>query len=138
MQESLAQSDSESDSESDSAQSRRISRDIRSGKKRMSLLTGEVYDVPRLEEHENGYYDLGCGHEPWASDTPPRGVRRHFFQGGARWDPASHQIVMERGRAGLSNGTLDIGKLMVNGGRDEETASDPGDEMDVDSEDVRV
>ena len=45
---------------------------------------------------------------------------------------------MERGRAGLSNGTLDIGKLMVNGGRDEETASDPGDEMDVDSEDVRV
>ncbi|TBU32316.1 histone deacetylase RPD3 [Dichomitus squalens] len=138
MQESMARSESESDSESDTARPRTRSRDIRSGKKRMSLLTGEIYDVPRLEERENGYYDLGCGHEPWANDAPARGVRRHFFQGGARWDPASHQIVMERERAGLSNGQVNVGRLMANGGREEEAASDPGDEMDVDSEDVQV
>nr|VWO98642.1 H15 domain-containing protein [Ganoderma boninense] len=140
LDEQLApQSESESDSESDSSYSRTRSRNTRSGKKRMSLLTGEIYDVPRLEERENGYFDLGCGHEPWANDTPSRGVRRHFFQGTARWDPASHQIVMERERAGVCDPRVDIGAVMLNGGRGEDdTASDPdlGDEMEVDSEDA--
>ncbi len=140
LQDTLAQSESESesDSESDSSYSRTRSRNTRSGKKRMSLLTGEVYDVPRLEERENGYFDLGCGHEPWANDTPALGVRRHFFQGAARWDPASHQIIVERERAGVCDPKFDIGRVMLNGGMEEETVSDldPGDEMDVDSEEV--
>ena len=139
LQDTLAQSEAESESESDSSYSRTRSRNTRSGKKRMSLLTGEVYDVPLLEEHENGYFDLGCGHEPWANDTPTRGARRHFFQGAARWDPTSHQIIMERERAGVCDPKIDISAVMLDGGRvEDDTASDPdpGDEMEVDSEDV--
>lgn len=93
--------------------------------------------MPRLEERENGYFDLGCGHEPWANDTPTRGIRRHFFQGAARWDPASHQI-MESERAGVFRPKIDVASAMLNGGREEEIVSepDPGDEMDVDKEDT--
>ena len=145
MQETMAQpesgSDSEEEEESDASGSRtrtrsRSRRNIRSGKKRMSLLTGETFDVPRLEEHENGYYDLGCGHEPWANgDAVGRGTRRHFFRGGARWDPALQQVVLERERAGAPNGTLNVSKAMAAGRPEEEPYEPPEDEMDVDIKD---
>ena len=109
-------------------------RSVRNGRKRMSLLTGETFDVPRLEERDNGYYDLGCGHEPWANDLPPRGVRRRFFQGPCHWDDKLHQVVLERQRAGADDGAANIGDVMSNGGREE--GQDSSESMDVDSEDI--
>ncbi|RDX48309.1 histone deacetylase RPD3 [Lentinus brumalis] len=146
LQESMAQPESESESEGEESEapttrtrsrSRRAqSHNVRSGKKRMSLLTGEYYDDPRLEERENGYYDLGCGHEPWAnSDSVTRGTRRHFFGGAARWDSALQQVILERERAGVQNGTFDLSQAMAAGRQDEELFEPPEDEMDVDIKD---
>ncbi|KAI0747951.1 histone deacetylase RPD3 [Daedaleopsis nitida] len=135
-------SPSSSDDESDSSavrtrsRSRRAgSRVTRNGKKRMSLLTGGYYDESRLEERENGYYDLGCGDEPWAAASSDRGVRRHFFGGAARWDTVLRQIVLERERSGAPDVSVDVGKLMAVGGRAEGEPSSSDaveDEMDVD------
>ncbi|RPD65961.1 histone deacetylase RPD3 [Lentinus tigrinus ALCF2SS1-7] len=138
LQESMAEPESQSESEdeeSDASATRprsRSRRNIRSGKQRMSLLTGEYFDVPRLEECENGYYDLGCGHEPWTNGGVVRGTRRHFFHGAARWDSALQQVILERERAGVQNGIFDLSKAMAAGPRDEEPFEPPEDEMDVD------
>ena len=143
LQETLApQSDSESDEEDDepdafAPRARSHPARVRGGKTRMSLLTGELFDVPRLEERDNGYYDLGCGHEPWAGDTPARGARRHFFRGASRWDAALQQVLLERERAGVVSGAADIGALMMDGGREDgQTSPEAGEEMDVDPEDI--
>ncbi|KAI0361912.1 histone deacetylase RPD3 [Trametes cingulata] len=139
LQEKAAQSDSDSEYDSDTSlartRSRGHSRNVRGGKKRMSLLTGEYYDVPRLEEGGNGYYDLGCGHEPWAlNDLPALGTKRRFFQSASRWDPALERVLAERERAGARNGRVDVGALMVNGGAEQDRSTDVGDEMEVDTE----
>ena len=105
----ISESDSESDEEDDEPDAfapRAGSHParVRGGKTRMSLLTGEYFDVPRLEEGGNGYYDLGCGHEPWASDASDaggQGMRRHFFQGAAHWDSVLQQVILERKRSGM-------------------------------------
>ncbi|KAI0670551.1 histone deacetylase RPD3 [Trametes maxima] len=138
LQEQTAPSDSESEYDSDTSLARMHARSgsqrPRSGKKRMSLLTGECFDVPRLEEGGNGYYDLGCGHEPWSpSDLPALGTRRHFFQGGARWESALDRVTVERERAGMRNGRIDLGLLMA-AAAEQERSSELGDEMDVDTE----
>lgn len=158
LQESTAQSSSDSedndeDEESDTSASRSGSRrgsrrsgrrSVRSGKTRMSLLTGEVFDVPdvpRLEERANGYFDLGCGHEPWAAavDASVRGARRHFFHGASRWDADLQEVVLlERQRSGLDATTLDIAALMAHSAEDDwhRDSSEPADEMEVDSDDA--
>ncbi|OSD02902.1 histone deacetylase RPD3 [Trametes coccinea BRFM310] len=138
LQERAAESDSDSDYDSDTSlaqtRTRGGSRSVRSGKQRMSLLTGEYYDVPRLEENGNGYYDLGCGHEPWAqNDLPGLGVRRRFFHSGSRWDSALEKVALERERAGVRNGRVDVGALMAVGGAEQDRMTDP-EEMDVDTE----
>ena len=147
LQESAAQSDSESDSEpdSDDMSSRgRPRRSVRSGKThtRMSLLTGLPFETPspsprQSDDHADGYFDLGCGHEPWAngSDTPSRNGRRRFFDVGGRWDTVLRKVVLERQGAGADDGTIDIGALMANGGRETRgDSSEPCDEMDVDTD----
>ncbi|KAI0637141.1 histone deacetylase RPD3 [Trametes polyzona] len=139
LQENAAQSESESDPEpepeydSDASLARAASRAPRRGKKRMSLLTGECFDVPRLEEGGHGYYDLGCGHAP--ADTPAPGARRRFFQGPpARWESAIDRALAERERAGYRNGRVDVGTVMMNGGMERDRSTDYGEEMDVDTE----
>ncbi|KAI8998802.1 histone deacetylase RPD3 [Trametes punicea] len=138
LQERAAQSDSESDYDSDASlartRTRGSSRNIRSGKTRMSLLTGEYFDVPRLEEGGNGYYDLGCGHEPWAqNDLPALGMKRRFFQSAARWESALDKVPLERERSGLRNGRMDVGTLMIQGGVDQDQTVD-SEEVDMDTE----
>ncbi|KAI0781111.1 histone deacetylase RPD3 [Trametes elegans] len=144
LQETVAHSDSESEYDSDTSLARATTRASaarapRRGKKRMSLLTGEYFDVPRLEEGGDGYYDLGCGHEPWAPhDLPGPGARRHFFQSAARWESALEKALAERERAGYRPGRTDVGALMVNGGGISANGSSDYDqaseEMDVDTE----
>ncbi len=132
--------DSEDEAESDVSATRTRAADSRNihrgGKKRMSLLTGECYDVPRLEERENGYFDLGCGNEPWANDEAigRSSTRRHFFPGAARWGSLLQQVVLERERAGVQNGIVGLIKLMTENTRRSEVApSDPmEEEMEVD------
>ncbi|KAI0831124.1 histone deacetylase RPD3 [Trametes gibbosa] len=140
LQEKAAQSDSDSESDSDTSLAhtrsgaRASTSARRRGKTRMSLLTGECLDVPRLEEGGHGYYDLGCGHEPWVGDLPEPGMKRLFFQSAAHWESALDCALAERERAGLRNGRADVGALMTNGGS-VERASDRGTEdMDVDGE----
>ncbi|KAI0336353.1 histone deacetylase RPD3 [Cubamyces sp. BRFM 1775] len=140
LQERAAHSDSDSDYDSDTSLARARTRggsgprSVRSGKKRMSLLTGEYYDVPRLEEGGNGYYDLGCGHEPWAAaDLPALGAKRRFFKSPERGDSKLERILLERERAGVRNGRASLSALMAAGGQDH--ASDPEElDMDVDTE----
>lgn len=140
LQERAAHSDSDSDYDSDTSLARARTRggsgprSIRSGKKRMSLLTGEYYDVPRLGEGGNGHYDLGCGHEPWAAaDLPSLGAKRRFFKSPERGDSRLERIMAERERAGVRNGRTNLSALMAAGGQDH--ASDPEElEMDVDTE----
>ncbi|KAH9854056.1 histone deacetylase RPD3 [Lenzites betulinus] len=139
LQEKAAQPTSPSESESDSdtslarTRSRSRRRQTRAGKTRMSLLTGECLDVPRLEEGGHGYYDLaGCA---------PHGAKRRFFQSAARWESALDCALAERERAGVRSGRADVGALMMNGagyrGAAEEASvrgTDVGEDMDVDTE----
>ncbi|OBZ79650.1 Histone deacetylase RPD3 [Grifola frondosa] len=78
----------------------RSSRRIRGGKKRMSLLTGQMFDVPRLEESAHGYYD-GCGHEPCGPQKA--GAKRRFFQSVARWDEQLEKTLAEKRTFTLSS-----------------------------------
>ncbi|KAH9946262.1 histone deacetylase RPD3 [Epithele typhae] len=144
LQETARQSSSSSssdadDSDADSDTSASRTRRARSGKTRMSLLTGQFFDVPRLEERGHGYYDLGCGHEPWAASDVARGTRRHFFRGAAKWEAVAQRILAERAQAGVGAMVVDVGRAMMLGGRDEEQAfSEQGEDVDMDSEDVSV
>ncbi|KAG2013083.1 histone deacetylase RPD3 [Coprinopsis cinerea AmutBmut pab1-1] len=77
---------SDSDDSSASHWNRQRSRRIGTGKKRMSLLTNQYYDIP----HEYGFspHDYH-GH---LSKT----TRRRFFQGGSRWDENVEQVINNR------------------------------------------
>ncbi|KAI0364607.1 histone deacetylase [Pilatotrama ljubarskyi] len=140
------ESHSESEPESDSSTRRgprgRSSRRIRSGKKRMSILTSQYFDVPALPpDGEREEDEGGCGHEhdheAWASARAglPSGKRkRRFFQSIAEWDPVK-RIVTERERAGVRVG---VEPVMVNGGRrrarGREKVSEERDEEELDAD----
>ncbi|EIW60308.1 histone deacetylase RPD3 [Trametes versicolor FP-101664 SS1] len=136
LQDRAAQPDSDSEYDSDTslARTRARSNPARRGKKRMSLLTGECFDVPRPPPEG---YDLGCGHEPWAAgDMPAQGMKRKFFSSAARWEDALDRHLAERDRAGMRNGRVNVGGLMTNGGGAERArTAELGEEMDVDAED---
>ncbi|KAF8975988.1 hypothetical protein BDQ17DRAFT_1441288 [Cyathus striatus] len=85
-------------------------------RKRMSLLTGQYYDVP---VHEAGYEHFDYG----------KGGRRRFFQSSARWDEDFKQVLV--GKMGDSPGLprgMDLGRLMERGGKTEEDGD--GEEWD--------
>ncbi|OCH90011.1 histone deacetylase [Obba rivulosa] len=100
-------------------------RHVRSGKARMSLLTGQYFDVPRLEEGGCGYYDYGCGHGH--GHPPENGARRRFFH---LPEPQKTRLDVVNG---MRNGSpASVAEPMERGGRD--TSLSGGEEMDVDEE----
>ncbi|KAF8967474.1 hypothetical protein BDZ97DRAFT_2056877 [Flammula alnicola] len=83
-----------------------------SGKKRMSLLTGQYYDVP-IQEHGFEHYECGA--------LPVKGTKRRFFQSGpgAPWDDLVDGNLSLR--TGIVNGAgRPLSRLMEGGGRDVE------------------
>lgn len=76
-----------------------------SNKKRMSLLTGQYYDVP---VHENGFGHYECGM------APVKSTRRRFFQSGARWDEGFERVLV--GKSPVPR-ALNLGQVMENGGQ---------------------
>jgi histone deacetylase 1/2 len=60
-------------------------------KKRMSLLTGQYYEIP-AHDQAYGHYNY-CG--------PRKSLRRHYFRSAARWDPESRKALI--GGPGLPN-----------------------------------
>ncbi|KAG6917573.1 hypothetical protein DXG01_002042 [Tephrocybe rancida] len=95
---------------------------ITQSRTRMSLLTGQYFDVP---VHEQGYNHFEHG------ALPTKTAKRRFFQSAARWDETIEDVIIEK----LSPFHIPIGELMENGGRPpggedgdedwEEMAADP-------------
>lgn len=141
MQEASASDDSdELDSYSDDSSSsrRRTSRRrIRNGRTRMSLLTGQYFDVPRLEEGGHGYYDYGNGGEPvWGSVAKSSASKRRFFQSAARWDSRLDKLLTDSD--GLHFSKLNVNSAMSSGGRSHHDDIGDDDEMDIDDEDEDI
>ncbi|GBE80179.1 histone deacetylase RPD3 [Sparassis latifolia] len=129
LQDVLASDDSEQESLSDeSSSSRRVRsrsrRHMRSDRKRMSIVTGQYFDVPRVEEGGYGYYDMGCGHEVKPGILKGPNFKRRFFQSIAEWDPQLQKIQK------IPRPAVNLADLMTMGGQDEEDEE----EMEVDEE----
>ncbi|KAL0950319.1 hypothetical protein HGRIS_010294 [Hohenbuehelia grisea] len=97
MQESESTSDDSDAMESawdseESSSSRRYTRSVhrdatrKASKKRMSLLTGQYFEVPA---HDEGHDDCIV--------PPVKPIKRRFFQGAAVWDEVSRQIILDPG-----------------------------------------
>ncbi|KAI0638690.1 histone deacetylase [Trametes polyzona] len=132
--ETHTESEGENDSDSAASTSQRThtrgrpGRAIRSNKKRMSILTSQYFDVPRLPPDLADGMDIdeaggGCGHEhEYARVGLPESARgkRRFFQSVAEWDPVK-RVVRERERAGARAGAeahmASGGKPRARGGR---------------------
>ncbi|KAI0658699.1 histone deacetylase [Cubamyces menziesii] len=116
--------DEEEESDSSARRTRgRPGRQTRASKKRMSIVTSQYFDVPRLPPDYEDEDEGGCGHEhehehagdacASAREGLPTGKRkRRFFQSIAEWDPVK-RVVTERERAGVRQGAE---ASMVNGG----------------------
>ena len=128
-----------SDGESSARRRGRSSRRIRSGKKRMSIVTSRFFDVPRLppefeRELLEDELEDGCGH--MHAHGGGNGRKRRFFQSGAQWDPIKRQIL-ERQRAGVGGmgmGTFEAAQFRmavpVPVSRARERYSEEGDEAE--------
>ncbi|KAI1792045.1 hypothetical protein LXA43DRAFT_1074008 [Ganoderma leucocontextum] len=141
----------DSDGESSHRRRRRSSRRLRSGRKRMSIVTSKYFDVPRLPpefereialEHDD---DDGCGHGHVLSGSAS-GKKRRFFESGAVWDPVK-RVITERVRAGVRvyehgrvvNGVASGFGVGVrvgdhNRNRDRESSREEAEEMELDLE----
>ncbi|KAG5653375.1 hypothetical protein H0H81_000876 [Sphagnurus paluster] len=71
---------------------------------RMSLLTGQYFDVP-IHEHGYSHFETGA--------APGKTAKRRFFQSAARWDENMESVILGRHAAS----TLPLGELMERGGR---------------------
>ncbi|PFH47132.1 hypothetical protein AMATHDRAFT_68389 [Amanita thiersii Skay4041] len=93
-------------------------------RKRMSLLTGQYFDVPSYE----GFSHYECG------APPSKAARRRFFQSSAQWDGNYGRVMLGQNGARVSPGPLGpqhaLSALMERGGREAES---PGPE-DVDDD----
>ena len=85
---------SDSDDSLSDRRGTRQSRRIRAGKQRMSIMTNNMVNVPRLEEGDFGYWDSGCGHVPESASVPQKSSKRRFFQSSARWDEALRRVMV--------------------------------------------
>ncbi|KAF9255973.1 histone deacetylase RPD3 [Marasmius fiardii PR-910] len=107
---SSSSSDEEEESVYDSDESN-TSRGSRSGlRQRMSLLTGQYYDIPVQEEGYEHYETIGA---------PGKSAKRRFFQSHATWDETYRKVLVGRR---LENGVddharLSLTELMERGGR---------------------
>lgn len=136
LQEAMASDESDDASsfsdESSSSRRRGGSRSsrqrTRGGKKRMSIVTGKYFDVPRLEESGHGYYDYGQGNDvQWGKG---QGTKRRFFQSAARWDPYLEKVLVEHEMIAMPR--VSVAGMMAMGGRSGNVAPPDDDEMDVD------
>jgi len=153
LQDSSASSSSEPESDSDASDSRTSRavnkssrrRHVRNGKKRMSIMTNQLYDIghshekERLEEGPNGYHDFGYG---WAMPVSSANAtnartnsRRRFFQSSAKWDDRLRRVLVEEEMTALGLGAAAVGQAMENGGRRSQEASVAGDDEEMDVED---
>ncbi|KAI0053789.1 hypothetical protein FA95DRAFT_1508429 [Auriscalpium vulgare] len=107
------------DSDDSSSSRRRRTRPQRPrGKKRMSIMSNDWYEVPPLNHF--GYYENGEEHE----HDGVAAARPRFFDSGLRWDPDARKAVVNR-EFGVS-----IRDLMERGGM----SNGLGDEMDVEED----
>lgn len=127
--------DSYSD-DSSSSRRRTSHRKIRNGRTRMSIITGQYFDIPRLDEGGHGYYDHGNGGEPpWGSAPKSSASKRKFFQSAARWDSRLDKVLVDGD--GINLPGLDVASLMISGGRsfhEDIGAVGDADEMEIDDE----
>lgn len=104
----------------------------------MSLLTGQIFDIPRMEEGGHGYYEFGNGGESssWGPGAKSATSRRNFFQSAARWD--SRLDRMSVGGEVFTLPKINMPTFTFSGGRsfqDDADAVEDEDEMDLDDED---
>jgi len=121
LQEGLASDASDDEPFSDeSSSSRRVGRSrtrrhVRSGKKRMSIVTSQYFDVPRLEEGSHGFFDM-CGGDQRSVLPKGPSYKRRFFQSAARWDPQMERVLLETD--GLAMPRPSVSDVMERGGRE--------------------
>lgn len=80
---------------------------LRSGRRRMSLLTGQYYDVPT---HEHGYEHYDCG------VSPVKSTKRRFFTNGA-WDEGDLVDAELDARRSVLGGGRSLARTMEHGGQ---------------------
>ncbi|GLB34288.1 putative histone deacetylase [Lyophyllum shimeji] len=116
------------DSDESAASRRQASSRARTGnpksappRTRMSLLTGQYFDVPA---HEHGYSHFEHG------AVPGKTAKRRFFQSAARWDDNLESVILGKD----ATSPIPIGDLMERGGRlREEDGEEEWEDMQVDT-----
>ena len=101
--------------DSDESTSRRLSGSRQvpnpSSRTRMSLLTGQYFDIP-LHEHGYRHYEVGA--------VPGKAAKRRFFQSSACWDESVEQVVLRRQGGSPTGHSCALGDLMERGGKGNE------------------
>ncbi|KAF5333220.1 hypothetical protein D9611_002826 [Ephemerocybe angulata] len=114
--------ESESESEDDNwdqrvgSNRRRVNRS--STKKRMSLLTGQYFDVSA----ENGFYSHCNGLNGYGLGAPPqKHARRRFFQAGPNWEEEVESVIAAKTNGDAAGGGSRrhglLGETMTRGGK---------------------
>ncbi|ESK86297.1 histone deacetylase rpd3 [Moniliophthora roreri MCA 2997] len=99
-------------------------------RKRISLLTGQYYDIPIHEEGYDHFEDIGLSGKL---------AKRRFFQSEATWDDTYRKVLVGKQFFPYANGgtgSVGLGELMERGGRgieDDVRVDDDWDEMPTDS-----
>lgn len=112
LQEATASDDSDDAAFSDdsSFSSRRTARrHVRSGKKRMSVVTNQYLDIPRVDD---SYHELVCSGDPVGVKASSK---RRFFQSRARWDTRLERVLAEREPYGYGTPTLPVENYLARG-----------------------
>ncbi|KAG6828313.1 hypothetical protein H0H92_008428 [Tricholoma furcatifolium] len=86
------------------SRSRRFPKSSAQSRTRMSLLTGQYFDVP---VHEEGYSHFEHG------ALPGKTAKRRFFQSAARWDETLEDVIIGK----VPPCPVPLGELMERGGR---------------------
>lgn len=87
-----------------------------STRKRMSLLTGQYFDIPT---HERGYIHFESG------AAPGKVAKRRFFQSSARWDDVAERVTLAKPVVSPIPPTINLGELMERGGSIQPLGTDP-------------
>jgi histone deacetylase 1/2 len=87
-----------------------------STRKRMSLLTGQYFDIPT---HEHGYTHFESG------AVPGKAAKRRFFQSAARWDDVAERVTLAKLVVSPIPPGMTLGELMETGGSVRPLATEP-------------
>lgn len=124
--------DTDSDESSGSRRAKHPSRRGRSGRQRMSIITNQLLNIPRLDENGD---DSGCGSHTSEPQALPKSnpTRRMFFQSSARWDDHLRRVLVSY--EGLAMPSVHVAEVRENGDHaGEPDASEGEDDMEVDEE----